>query len=259
MTDSNNQPEKQLLDEIVLELLKIVIKQSEKYTDDEVSLALFYFLVRVANTWCSIRTLQNNLSDGDGFLLDAGVLLRAMYDAYFQAAYIVHNPEAQSGRAKEYLEFEVVERYKTAQIITSYDNPLANKLKSSQARAKGEKDLFEKYNQVKDKYLSKHRQKDGTIKYGPGTRNQWYDGNLPNIAEKIGKRSEYDFFLSSLHGCVHSSALAVHKGPPMSPEYVLAWASKIAAHVAQLNVKYNKIELNEFQQQILERFCKDLT
>lgn len=260
MTDSNFQAAKHIVDENVFELLKTVIQQSKDCSrSNEVSLALLYFLVRVANTWRSIRTLQNNSSEGDGFLLDAGVLLRAMYDAYLQAAYIVHNPEDQSERAKEYLDFEAVERYKIANKLIIYDNPLANKLKSSPARAKGEKDLIDKFNQVKDKYLCKHHQSDDSSKSSTKTRNKWYKGTLPDIAAKMSKQVEYDFFVATLHGCVHSSAYAVSKGPPTSPENVLYWASKIATQVAQLNVKHNKIELNALQQQILELLCKDIT
>ena len=100
------------LDERVHVLLKSIIQQSYDCSkEDEVSRALWYFLVRVSNTWCSIRTLWQYSPDERLFLVDAGVLLRAMLDACRQAEYLVHNPERMHERAKDYLEYEHVERY----------------------------------------------------------------------------------------------------------------------------------------------------
>lgn len=242
----------------VLALLREVIQRFEEHSgSDEVSRALLYFLVRVSNTWRSIRTLWENTPDGEGFVVDAGVLLRAMFDAYLQAEYIVHAPDAQGERAKAYLDFEIVERYKTATKLIAHDSPLSDKLKSSPATATGEKALATEYDRVKDKYFVEKRQPDGTILRGPKTRNKWYTGDLSAIARSIGKEVEYDFFVATFHGCVHSSAFAVHKGLPMSPQYVLHWASTFAARVARINVRYNQIVLDDFRRQLLESLCKD--
>jgi hypothetical protein len=107
------------------------------------------------------------------------------------------------------------------------------------------------------KFLRKKKKSDGSNKLGHGTRDKWYDGTLTDIANHMGKREEYDFFVSTLHGCVHSSAFAVQK-PPISAQHVLHWASKIAMHVAKINAQYNKIHLNENYQQIMDELCKNL-
>jgi hypothetical protein len=44
------------------------------------------------------------------FMVDAGVLLRCMFDAYLQADYIVRDPAKQMERATMYLEFQHVDR-----------------------------------------------------------------------------------------------------------------------------------------------------
>ena len=140
--------------------------------------------------------------------------------------------------------------------VTSHDNPLAERLKSSPKRPEGEKRLLEDYNRVKDSYLVERRQQDGTVKRGPATRNTWYPGDLAAMARGLGKRAEYDVFVATFHGCVHSSAFSVHRGPPVSPEYVLHLASTIAARVARLNVDYNRINLGDFYGPILDALCR---
>ena len=69
---------KDLADEAVLELLTDVIKKSHAHIQgDKVARALLYLLVRVSNTWQSMRTLDKHTADLEGPMLDAGALLRA--------------------------------------------------------------------------------------------------------------------------------------------------------------------------------------
>ena len=241
----------------VYALLQEVLKKSDaRSRSDEVSRALQYFLLRVANTWRSIGTLWANTLDGEGFMVDAGALLRIMFDAYLQAEYIVYDPNVQRERAKDYLDFEIVERYKLSERIPAHDHPISRKFKSSPLRVKGEPALRAEYDQVKARYYVE-RKKNGNTKRGPKTRNQWYPGTLRDIAKGIKKEAEYDYFVATFHGCVHSSALAVHKGPPISPQYALDWASRFAAHIVRLNVMYNQIEMDESNLMLMEALCID--
>jgi hypothetical protein len=246
-------------DDHVFALLKIVIQKSHDcMTEDEVSRALLCFLVRVANTWCSIRTLQQHSPNETLFVVDAGVLLRAMLDACFQAEYLVHDAENMNARASDYLEFEHVERYTFSKKVLSHNNHLADRLKSSPKRPEGEKKAQEEFDRVKDKFLVEKGQPDGTVKRGPRTRSNWYSGNLSTIAHTLGKQAEYDTFVTQFNGCVHSSAFAVHTGLMLSPQHVLTLASKIAARVARLNVQHNRIDLGDFYGPIMDALCKDL-
>lgn len=245
------------LDEHVLSILRETIRRSEEYgRKDEVARALFYFLVRVANTWRSIRTLRQHTQD-DGFMIDAGTLLRAMLDAWLQTEYLLHDPDKKVDRAKEYLDFEHVERYRISRKVLRHDNPFADRLKSSPKRPEGEKRLVEQYDRVKGKYLVKARQTATPSSAEPRTRDKWYSGDLSAVSRSLGKEVEYDAFVATFNGCVHSSAFAVQAGPMVSPEHVLTIASKIAARVARLNVLHNGIDLGEYYGPIMEALCAD--
>lgn len=257
MATDGNQFDNDKVDGHVLELLKRVIKQAnDGIENDDVARALLFFLVRVANTWRSIRTLRNNTPDEEGFTVDAGTLLRAMFDAYIQAEYIAHDPSRAGERARDYLNFEHVERFKMANSAMKHDTPLSNHLKTSPKRPKGEQRMQQEYDRVKSRYFLERKRPDGTVKRGPGTRNTWYAQNLSELAKALGKEDEYDSLLKMFHGCVHSSPFAVGRGPMVSAEYVLDWASTIAARVAKLSVQHHKIELDDLYAPILDALCK---
>jgi hypothetical protein len=241
----------------VLELMTQVIRKAHEGTNnDNVARALLFFLVRVANTWRSIRTLRNNTPDNEGFTVDAGTLLRAMFDAYIQAGYIVQDKNDSEQRAQDYLEFEHVERFKLANSVMKHDTPLSSHLKASPRRPDGEKRMHDEYDRVKSRFFVERQRPDGTTKRGPGTRNTWYAQNLSELAKTLRKEDEYDSLLRMFHGCVHSSPLAVGRGPMVSANRVVDWASTIAARVTKLNVEHHKIKLDELYDGILEALCK---
>jgi len=180
----------------VLKLMTQVIRVAHGESEhDQVGRALLFLLVRVANTWRSIRTLRNNTPDAEGFTVDAGTLLRAMFDAYIQAAYIVHEPHNATQHAQDYLDFEYVERFKLATSVMQHDTPLSRHLKASPKRPEGETRLHEDYDRVKCRYFLERKRPDGTVKHGPATRNTWYAQNLAELAKLLGTEDEYDSLL----------------------------------------------------------------
>jgi hypothetical protein len=232
------------LDEAVEALLREIILKSEKRNGkDDVSLALFCLLLREANTWRSIRLLHQHTPREfhNAFLVDAGTLLRAMFDAYVQADFIFRDPRRRTELATQYLEFEHVERYKLMNKVLRHDNPLTDVLETSAKRSEGEKRLQQEFDRVKARFT--------------GTRNKWYQGDLPQLANAAGKEDEYDTFVSSFSGCVHSSALAVRNGPMVPPKDALLLASTFAARVARIIVEYNQLDLGE-ERTILDELCK---
>jgi hypothetical protein len=238
-----------MVDDTFAEILRRVIQSSlERSKTDKVSHALLLLLVREANTWRTIRTLKEHTPDAPGFMVDAGVLLRCMFDACLQAAFICKEPARQLERANLYLDFEHVDRYKIARKVVGHDNPLADRLRASPRKAEGEPRLQEEYDRVKGQF-PKRRQN--------GTRDKWYEGDLRQLAQDAGKEAEYDTFVTQFSGCVHSSAFAVGRGPMVSPKYVVYLATTVAAQVAKLNVAYNKLELGE-EESILDELCKGL-
>jgi hypothetical protein len=241
-------------DEHIRDLIGYVINASMSPSrEDQVAAALLCLLVRVANSWRSIRTLRTHTPDADGFAVDAGAILRAMFDAYLQAEYIVSDQEQSHSRASLYFDFEHVEKYKHMQKWMEHNNSMTERLKKSPHRPAGERNVREQYDRVKDRFLVEKRQKDGTIKRGPATRNQWFSGDLRTIAKGLGKLDEYDLLLASLHGCVHSSVRALKVGPPVSGDHVLFWATTVVARIINLNVRYNNIPLSELNANLIGR------
>jgi hypothetical protein len=234
-----------MADDATENLLREVITHAQQVArNDIVSRALMYFLVRVANTWKSIRTLRSYSKDRDIFVVDAGTLLRAMYDAYYQAEYLVSKSDESSQRAQDYFDFEHVERNKFVTKILSANNFFANRLKASPKRQVGEQENKRRFENVKPRFVAK--------KNGNATRNHWYPGTLAEIA----KSDEYDTLFASFNGCVHSSASALASGPFVTAENVLIFASTIAAKVARLNVDHNKTVLTLLHQKLLDVLCQ---
>ena len=225
--------------------------------NDNVSLALFCLLVRVSNSWRSIRLLQLHTPEQfqTGFMVDAGAVLRIMFDAYLQANFIFREPKDQIERATQYLEFEHVERYKMQQKVIRNDNEFTNTLNSSPYKEEGARRVQKEYDRVKDQFLVEKKQCDGTMKRGPGTRDKWYIGDLFQLAKAAGKEAEYDTFVFSFSGCVHSSAFAIKNGPTVAQDYVLSLASTFTARVATMNVDYNKLDIIA-ERPILDELCK---
>lgn len=190
-------------------------------------------------------------------MVDAGVLVRAMFDAYLQADYVFSDPAKRSLRAASYLDFAHVERYKTAKKVLSHDNAFSESLRASPKRSDGDKHNQAEYDRVKDQFLIEKNLDDGTVKRGPRTRNKWYEGDLSRLAKHVGKQAEYDVFVGLFHGCVHSSALAVNEGPKLvSPEHVLKLATTISARVAQINIEYNRLVIEDVNQRIIDTLCQ---
>ena len=248
---------KEVVNDHVLELLRNVIREAEPYSrTDVVARALLFFLGRVSNTWRSMRVLDKHFPDEEGPMVDAGALLRIVFDAYLQAAYVVHDKTKAVVRAHDYFDFACVERYKQSQKVLSCDNPFANALKSSPERPTGEQRLQQEYDRVRGKYAVSESRKKGSQKGTVRVRTNWYPGTLADIAQSMGRLEEYSLILSSFHGCVHSSALSVEKGPLVSREYILDWASTVAARVASLSVEHNRIRLDDFYARLLAALNK---
>jgi hypothetical protein len=209
----------------------------------KVTLALFCLLIREANTWRSIRLLRQHTPEQfcSVFMVDAGTLLRAMFDAYVQADFIFRDPTKRADLPTAYLDFEHVERYQMVHKVPRHDNPLTDVLESSAKRPDGEKRLQQEFDRVKAQFA--------------GTRNKWYKGDLSQLAKAAGKEAEYDTFVTSFSGCVHSSAFAVNYGPMVPEDQVLFLASTFAARVSKINVEYNQLNLGE-ERMILEELCK---
>jgi hypothetical protein len=220
----------------------IVIQQLYARSQSEiVARALLCLLTRCANSWLSIKTLRSYAPQEEVFMVDAGSLLRAIMDAYIQAAYIVVDTDQRQSRAADYFDFEHVERYESLKKFLRYENWLSDRIKTSPRRAEGEGKARAEYDRVKARFQERNGR----------TRNHWYPGSLFALAGSINLKEEYDLILSKLHGCVHSSASATLHGPPISPEFILDWTSTYTARVAVLGVELCDIKLENLHVEML--------
>ena len=76
--------------------------------------------------------------------------------------------------------------------------------------------------------------------------------NLYQLAKAAGKLAEYDTFVTPFSGCVHSSAFTVKTGPQVAASNILLLASTVAARVLLMNIRYNKLEIDEADREIVQ-------
>src|SRR5262249_49237982 len=158
--------------------------------------------------------------------------------------------------ARMYLDFEHIDRYKAVNKVLSHDTPLKDMLLSSSNVAAGQNRTLSEYNRVKSQFLVKKRASSAVGKAGAGTRDKWYEGNLRDLHTVVGKQEEYDAIVSPFHGCMHSGSFAVRSGPPLHAEYVMFFASTIAARVALLSVQCNQLDISSDDREVLEEYSK---
>lgn len=241
--------DRQTLDDYFQGILdRVVSAVYGKQADDPVGAALLCLLVRVGNTFRTIRVLRSNAC-GDFakcFDVDAGALLRCMFDAYLQAHLITRDAAESNRLAQMYLDFEHVERFKTQGKVIGHDNRLSRQLLASPHKEDGQRRLQEEFDRVKGPFLIEGK--------GDKTRDKWYKGTLQQLAADAGKLDEYDTFATPFSCCVHSGSFAVRGGPLFPMKHMTMLASQLAARIVKMNVEYNKIDLGE-DREVVERFA----
>jgi hypothetical protein len=180
--------------------------------------AIFSLTLHAASTWKAMSILMNQ-SEGQSLREAVSnpitILLRSFYDAYLQAAYIVQDPAEAELRARNYLDFEYVERMKHMNLALSGTSALSKRIANSTKREAGEAHIRAKFEEVKDRYSR------GEGK--PGTRNQWYDGSLHDLAKRTGRDDEYRWYFTFSNSSVHAGPLAVKWGPQAPVRGDLVW------------------------------------
>jgi hypothetical protein len=224
----------------VTQLLQAIIRQSEPFAArDVVADALLRFLTRACLTRRSIDVIVEHCLDSGAN--DACALLRCIWDAYIQAAYIVFEPSESASRANSYRDYQHVERRQLAHRVLDHDTPVSRDLKSRSGHDQHQAAVEEEFERAKSRFMSAK----GKL------WNKWYSEGLPGIAGKLGIAAEHDMLVWHLHGSVHSSYLT-SSGPLLSIEYVPAWADFITARIAHLSVSHNGFVLTESERDFLE-------
>jgi hypothetical protein len=137
--------------------------------------------------------------------LDSCAILRACYDAFIQAAWIVNDPATATDLANDFLDFYYIERHKFwKKLQASGATMMKARLMNSPLRPAAEPVLNAEFDRVKHRFEVK-REPGKPVKY----RDNWYKGNLSQLAEKTGWADEYNLILASLHSSVHSGIYAI--------------------------------------------------
>lgn len=224
-----------MLKEVITKVYHVPNKRSS-------SQALLGFLVRCAGSWKSINTLVSSAPtsvEADAIGNDCAAILRCMFDACIQAAYLFIDPKEREDRARLYLDYEHVERFLLSTEIASRNNPLSKSIAASPLRPEGEKRNRKEFDRVKAKYLVKKSTRPDHV------RNTWYRGDLRTLAKTIGKEQEdeYIVFVKRSHGSIHSSRMAVSKGPSITGKNFCYFASLLACRVARMVVENDSLSV----------------
>ena len=101
---------------------------------------------------CALVRTARTSEQLDARANDCAAILRCMYDAFIQAAYVATKPDVL-GRL--YLDYEHVERFLAPTKIVGQDNRMARDVANSPMRKAGEKRNRKEFERVKSAYLTK--------------------------------------------------------------------------------------------------------
>lgn len=171
--------------------------------------ALLAFFTRLANSWdslCALVRTETGDRHFDSRANDCAVILRCMYDAFLQAAFVARGPD-QDALGELYLGYSHIERHLLAKEVLRQENAMAKKIKNSPMRVSAEPRVQAEFEQRKHSYLGNTKKPHGTV------RKHWYEGNLCEIARKLGLEDEYVLLCKRFNSSVHSGAFAILDGP----------------------------------------------
>ena len=207
--------------------------------------------VRMAGSWRSICKLLDDCSDlheMEVFSNDAAAILRCLHDASLQAEYILDG-DGSRGQSPDdlgtlYLDFEIVERHEMMQKGLTFTSTFARRLAASPLRPKGEAKLQQAFDRIKGAY----QQPDGR------TRAHWYKGNLPQIAEKLGRKEEHFWLLRSYDSSIHAGPSAALKGPMPAGADLVTVANYLICRTAKRLASAAGIVLSAESAELIEAY-----
>jgi len=208
--------------------------------------ALVGLLTRVTNACTSIGVLiDKSPRQPDA---DCATILRSMYDAMLQGLYILKDPTQREKRARLFLDYVVVERYRFMELLDGNPTPFAKKLKSSPARSLGEPELGQKFNQVKSQFLTPK----GKL------RTTWYEGSLRDLARHVGLEDEYEILQRILSNIVHSTPLTLRYGPLIRGNHLPTFAWQFGIRLLGAVADYAGVSLDDEERDLVESMDKSV-
>ncbi|MBN2560001.1 MAG: hypothetical protein JXQ75_03625 [Phycisphaerae bacterium] len=195
--------------------------------------AMLCLMNHMSANWRAMYILDQHAAESERDLLShsLAILTRSMFDAYLQFAYIAK--EDTQARALLYVNYREVERFQRAMKAVKQDDDIGKTVAASPLRPNGEKNLKARYDAVVSNYMNRKGE----------PRTKWYpQGNLGPIAEHVGKRDEYYWYVQRFNSSVHAGPLAAMTGNPGCD--FLLYASVLMARVAQLAVQYHELHVS---------------
>lgn len=237
-----------MLDQLSLSLFKRVANGIiESRSNGPVELALDRLSARQLHSHETLRVLLNFANHP--WDIDAATILRAMRDAYIQAAYIVRNRETAIDRASDYLDFEDYEKHLRSQKVIQQDNAWSNSLAQSSLRETGELRNKANFEKLKHRFMNKKGRPQKT----------WYRGTLADLAGEVSPRclEEYVLFMAELNGAVHSASMTLRTGSVISTRYARFHASMLVARTLRLYSTWVSADLSRDDILGLDALCGD--
>lgn len=235
------------VDRVVREVVGLCLNQEDRTDSTNVLLA---FLSRVAGSYESVCTLVDHTSSQDHLDArsnDCATILRCMYEAYVQAAYIATGGKEKEPRARSYIEYEHVEQYRQRKKILPQKNRMARVVANSPRREAAEPLKMREYNRVKSNYPNPFHWYSGSP-----TRSGTTPGSLSDLAKEIGKSDEYAWLVDLFHTSVHSGPVATFRGPFVKrAEDFRAIALRSLARVAGLVVDNDSLKVSAYAKALI--------
>ncbi|TWT45382.1 hypothetical protein RAS1_18050 [Phycisphaerae bacterium RAS1] len=131
------------------------------------------------------------LARSDAFPL----VIRALFELAVQFEYLMREPEA---RAKLYLEYSAVSRFRCQKSWLNLPGPIGDYLRNSPDRPRGEQRNRVLYDAVRSQFA---------IRRKPNReRNHWYEGDLRQLSREVGRESEHVAIYGIYSGWAHADA-----------------------------------------------------
>lgn len=199
------EPDQQTIEVYGQSLLEILTKINENLQDDTPTRAIRLIHDRVGGTVDTLMILARHARHR--FVTDAVSMLRMLFDAMWQAEYLMHDPSQCEARASLFLDWKWVERYQSMERVDTCDLAIARHLRTSPKRRAAEPEIRRRFETVKHRYLTPK----GRI------RAHWYEPpNLSKLTREIERQNEYQWFQPLLSGAVHSAVWTLDDGPMLT-------------------------------------------
>lgn len=183
------------------------------------------------------------------FLPDAVSMLRMLFDAMWQAEYLMHDPSQCEARGSLFLEWKWVERYQSIERIATCDLAIARHLRTSPKRRAAEPEIRRRFETVKHRYLTPK----GRI------RPHWYEPpTLAALTREIGRQNEHQWFQPLLSGAVHSAVWTLDDRPMLTEATTIYMAIDATFRILGLITDHLGLSLSDSTSHFLASARKDV-